>query len=341
MLQLIGIRNRPSDGYSRVDVAGVSMSDYAADFALLGTINIPQAKDENRRALDEIGGADGLIMKLGVNPDTGLTTAQVKTHLSVFGDNSMPSSPQTSYLTLLVEALSDTTLLILLAAAAVSFGTGYWEDPDIGWVEGAAIFIAVFLVSNISAMNDYSKEIQFRELEKSSAQDQQASVLRNGAIEQINPKDIVIGDILVLQAGDQIAADCVIVDSSEVCSNESALTGEPVDLTKRKDADCFLLSSCLITETKQDKCKAVVIGTGMSSQWGKIKAELVTETVNTPLQDKLQRMTELVSIPAPYMFMHPIAHIVTITDSFAVFVSFLRSVTSAWHSPPPPSPRWL
>jgi P-type Ca2+ transporter type 2C len=274
------------------------MADCTADLALLATLNVPQGKDENRKALDAIGGVSALLKKLGVNPDTGLTAAQVKSHLELFGDNSMPASPQTSFLTLLLEALSDTTLLILLAAAAVSFGIGYWEDPEIGWVEGAAIFIAVFLVSNISAMNDYSKEIQFRELEKSSAQDQMASVLRDGVIEQINPKDIVIGDILVMQAGDQIPADCVIIDSSEVSSSESALTGEPIDLKKKLDGDCFLLSSCLITESKLDKCKAVAIGTGMNSQWGKIKAELVTESVNTPLQDKLERMTELVCATA-------------------------------------------
>eukprot|EP00604_Paraphysomonas_vestita_P000372 CAMPEP_0174826142 /NCGR_PEP_ID=MMETSP1107-20130205/43561_1 /TAXON_ID=36770 /ORGANISM="Paraphysomonas vestita, Strain GFlagA" /LENGTH=129 /DNA_ID=CAMNT_0016058653 /DNA_START=566 /DNA_END=951 /DNA_ORIENTATION=+ len=71
-------------------------------------------------------------------------------------------------------------------------------------------------------------------------------------------------------------------------SNESALTGEPEDLKKCQDGDCFLLSSCLLTEGEE--CRAIAIGIGIHSQWGKIKANLVSEAVNTPLQDKLEEM---------------------------------------------------
>ena len=79
--------------------------------------------------------------------------------------------------------------------------------------------------------------------------------------------------------------------------NESSLTGEPDDLKKTRDKDCFLLSSCLVTEGEE--CRALVIGIGLHSQWGKIKANLVTESVNTPLQDKLEEMTKQVLI---YLF---------------------------------------
>ena len=126
------------------------------------------------------------------------------------------------------------------------------------------------------------------------------SVMRDGAIARVNPCDLVVGDIVVLQvrlfgsyyfillcyqAGDAIPADCVIVDESEVYSNESALTGilsqqyfrlpyccsfnssipllmlsgEPEDLSKSVRKDPFLLSSCLLTEA-QDKVLALVIG---------------------------------------------------------------------------------
>lgn len=93
-----------------------------------------------------------------------------------------------------------------------------------------------------------------------------------------------------------IPADCVLVDKSVVLANESSLTGEPDDLKKQRDKDCFLLSSCLITEGED--CKALVIGIGTHSQWGKIKANLVTEAVNTPLQDKLEDMAKMVSLCA-------------------------------------------
>jgi hypothetical protein len=86
-----------------------------------------------------------------------------------------------------------------------------------------------------------------------------------------------------------IPADCVIICNSEVSSSESALTGESEDMRKSRRVDCFLLSSCLITDG--DGCRALVIGIGLNSQWGKIKANLVTNSVNTPLQDKLEIMT--------------------------------------------------
>jgi Ca2+ transporting ATPase len=76
---------------------------------------------------------------------------------------------------------------------------GYWEDPKIGWIEGAAIFVAVFLVSNISAFNDYNKELQFRALEASTQQDEKTSVFREGKAELISPDELVVGDIIILQ----------------------------------------------------------------------------------------------------------------------------------------------
>ena len=91
-----------------------------------------------------------------------------------------------------------------------------------------------------------------------------------------------------------IPADAIICDDSILLSNESSLTGEPDDLKKSKEKDCFLLSSCLVTEASESR--AVVIGIGLHSQWGKIKAHLVSEAVNTPLQDKLEHMTKMVRL---------------------------------------------
>jgi Ca2+-transporting ATPase len=84
-----------------------------------------------------------------------------------------------------------------------------------------------------------------------------------------------------------------MLETHPIKSNESSLTGEPDDLKKTRDGDCFLLSSCTVTEGEQSR--GMVIGIGLRSQWGKIKANLVTEAVNTPLQDRLEDMTAFVS----------------------------------------------
>jgi len=95
-----------------------------------------------------------------------------------------------------------------------------------------------------------------------------------------------------------VPADAVLIDPGcEIMSNESALTGEPEDLRKRTDGkDPFLLSSCLVTSSAEggQGARAMVIGTGMKSQWGKIKANLVSEATETPLQEKLGRMAQLI-----------------------------------------------
>jgi Ca2+-transporting ATPase len=156
----------------------------------------------NKDNLNGLGGLESLAKQLGVSLDRGLTTYQVAAMKEKFGSNVFPEAPFDSYLELLIGALGDTTLQILLVAAAVSFGIGYWQDPEAGWIDGAAIFIAVFLVSNISAGNDYSKQLQFLALEKASQKDERTSVLRNGTIERINPTDIVVGDIIILQVNE-------------------------------------------------------------------------------------------------------------------------------------------
>jgi magnesium-transporting ATPase (P-type) len=165
---------------------------------VLDSLNEHEAST-NRENLDRLGGVEGLAKQLSVSLARGLTSAQVLSMREKFGSNIFPAAPFNSYLELLLGALSDATLQILLVAAAVSFGIGYWHDPEAGWIDGAAIFVAVFLVSNIAASNDYSKELQFLALEKASQKDERASVLRNGVIDRVNPTDIVVGDVIVLQ----------------------------------------------------------------------------------------------------------------------------------------------
>ena len=169
--------------------------------ALLDSLNVEQGRLENRKNLDDLGGVEKLCAMIGVDGNVGLTHDQVVVQRSKFGDNTFPESPMASYFELLLGTLSDTTLLILIAAAAVSLVIGVLSHPDDGWIEGTAIFIAVFLVSNISAGNDYTKQLQFLALEASSAKDERTSVLRAGSIERVNPRDLVVGDVLVLQVG--------------------------------------------------------------------------------------------------------------------------------------------
>ena len=174
-------------------------NNLSVDQSLLNSLNVEQSVSENYNNLVKLGGQVKLCALLGVDITKGLSKQQVLNMREKFGRNEFPESPMDSYLKLLIGALSDTTLLILMFAATVSLIVGALEDPGQGWIEGIAIFIAIALVANISAGNDYSKQLQFIALEASSAEDDRCSALREGVIEVINPRDLVVGDILVLQ----------------------------------------------------------------------------------------------------------------------------------------------
>ena len=261
--------------------------------ATLNSLNVEQAKTDNLANLNALGGIEGLAELLGIDRERGLTTEQVQEMQNLFGLNVFPSAPQKMFIVLFYEALQDPVLLVLIGAACISLIVETIQNPSEGWIDAVAIYIAIFLVAIITSANDYSKELQFRELEKTSQQDEFSTVIRNGETQRVRAHEIVVGDICVFQAGDMIPADCIIVDYSKALCNEASLTGEPEDRKKSKDHDPFLLSSTLISESDGD-VKAMATGIGLNSQWGKIKANLITEDVNTPLQDKLERMTQLV-----------------------------------------------
>lgn len=165
----------------------------------LDSLNVEQSVKDNKANLEALGGVDGFVNMLGTNISTGLTTEQVNASRTKFGNNQFPEAPMEGYLSLLLGAFADPTLIVLLCAAAVSLIIGVINSPSDGWIEGAAIFIAVFAVANITAGNDYTKELQFRALESSSQDDERTSVMRNGVIERINPRDLVVGDVIILQ----------------------------------------------------------------------------------------------------------------------------------------------
>lgn len=175
-----------------------------------------------------------------------------------------------------------------MVAAVVSLVVGLYEDPQKGWIEGAAILFAVLIVAVVTATNNYNKELQFRKL-NAVKEDVSVIVIRGGRNVTVNVKELVVGDIVVLNAGDRIPADGVLIKGSDVTVNESSLTGESDDRKKsvdpaREGGDRFMMSG---TDLSTGYANIVVTAVGDQSKWGKTKAKLAAETVATPLQEKL------------------------------------------------------
>jgi magnesium-transporting ATPase (P-type) len=194
-------------------------------------------------------------------------------------------------LELFLESFEDTTIIVLVVAAIVSFAVGVYEDPQKGWIEGVAIIFAVLVVAIVTATNNYNKERQFRQL-SAVREDVSIVVLRAGRNVSINIKQLVVGDIVILNAGDRVPADGVLVSGSDVTVNESSLTGESDDCKKStnpfvEDGDRFMLSG---TDLSTGYAHVLITAVGEHSRWGKTRAKLVTEISATPLQEKLDTL---------------------------------------------------
>jgi magnesium-transporting ATPase (P-type) len=176
----------------------------------------------------------------------------------------MPVPDAKTWFSLFMASFEDTTLIILIVSAIVSLAVGFYGDPAKGWIEGAAILAAVLIVAVVTATNDYSKDQQFRAL-NAIKDNISVQVLRSGARTQISTTEVLVGDVVLLESGDKVPADGVLIRGADVTANESSLTGEPEDVRKGADEgdDPFLLSGCVLTG---GHCAMLVIAVGAESR---------------------------------------------------------------------------
>ncbi len=106
------------------------------------------------------------------------------------------------------------------------------EEPNVEWIEGTAILVAVCVVVLVTSFNDWSKEKQFRGLQSKIDSDQKISVLRDGIIIQLPVKEIVVGDICQIFYGHLIPADGLVLESNDLKVEEASLTGEAALIKK-------------------------------------------------------------------------------------------------------------
>jgi Ca2+-transporting ATPase len=284
----------------------------------LDSFNSDEALQVNVKALQSIGGISGLLQKLNTDISEGISDSEdsLAARAESFGANFFPEPECTTWMQLFIASFNDTTLQILIVAAAISLGVGLYEDPDKGWIEGVAIIIAILIVAIVTASNDYEKEKQFRKL-NAVKDDVFVTAVRGGHSMRIKARELVVGDLVKLHAGDKIPADGVVVAAVDVTANESSLTGEPDDKPKaalaatsskavskkrgknaavadeEDEIDPFLLSG---TTLSSGFCTMVATAVGESSKWGQTKAKLAVEHEDTPLQEKLDTLAAQIGI---------------------------------------------
>ena len=270
---------------------------------------------------------------LGTDIKTGLTHDEVKKRLHHYGKNELIEKKKKNIFIKFLEQFNDFMIIILLSAAAVSFITSIMQgDADI--TEPVIILAIVILNALLGVIQEKRAEKSLEALKKLSSP--HACVLRNGNELNIPAANVVPGDILIISAGDLVAADCRLVTSNNLTTDESSLTGESVnaekdasvvleEFTALGDRKNIILSSTSVTA---GKATAIVTGTGMNTEVGHIANMLLDdETPQTPLQLKLADTGKTLGIAA--LFVCLFIFIVGLFRHLPPFDMFMTAVSLA------------
>lgn len=244
--------------------------------------------------LREMGGVDALAKALNSDIHSGLSAHEVSTgmdlRINTYGRNVFKYPPPKSFFALMFDALKDPMIIILCIAALVSLTISLAvtkKRDEFAYLEGIAIIIVIAVVVLVQAVIDKQKDAKFRQL--NSVKDcYNVLVRRAGNPTSITTDQLVVGDVIQISAGDKLPADCIFIESSSgLKTNESAMTGEPIDIKKSLQGDPFLYSGTSISE---GVATVLVVAVGEQSQWGVILKSLVVEPGDTPLQERLSTL---------------------------------------------------
>ncbi len=168
--------------------------------------------------------AAAVAAALGTDPARGLATEEAARRLEEGGANELEEKPRPSFLSLLVEQFKDFLVIILIVAAVISIALGEWVDA-------AAIILLVILNAVIGVVQESRAEQALAALKKMAAPD--ARVMRGGSTLVIPSRGLVPGDLVFLEAGNHVPADCRLVEAASLRVEEASLTGESVPVEKQ------------------------------------------------------------------------------------------------------------
>ena len=238
-----------------------------------------------------------------ISEDKGLSDDQVLKNREKYGSNELQAQKKKSLFVKFLEQFKDFMIIVLILAAVVSGVVGYMEDGKI--TDSLIILVVVIVNAIIGVAQEAKAEKSLEALQKLSSHS--AKVIRNGQVNVVASKELVPGDIVVLDTGDYVPADLRIIEAANLKSQEASLTGESVPAEKNSatienekvgvgDRTNMLFSSSLIT---YGRGKGVVVATGMNTEVGKI-AGIISNTVKseTPLQTKLNKLGKTLGIAA-------------------------------------------
>ncbi len=259
----------------------------------------------------------------------GLTSAEAAARLLQNGPNAIKSGKKKSKLLLFFAQFKDLMTLILVAAAALSAVLAFVTRDKNELADTGILLFIIFLNALVGFLQQYRADAALEKLKKLSSAT--AKVVRDGKIVVIDAETLVVGDVIELEEGDRVPADCRILSASDFRTDESALTGEsrPVKkgecivkkraLAERKNT-AFMSTYCV-----HGRARALVVSTGMATETGKIAALLKEEKGSpSPLDKTLARLGKLITA-----VVLAVAAVLFLGGILAGRVSFLQNVMNA------------
>lgn len=260
------------------------MKDLSTQPAPMNTIQYP-VNDAHSLSIEE------LLKQLHTNSDKGLSAIEVKERQELFGKNTIEQKKNKSPILIFLSQFVSPMVYMLFAAVALSF---FFKE----WLDGFAILAVILINAVIGFLMEFQAERSMDALKKMTLVN--AKVFRDNNLTEIPSSEIVAGDILFVEPGDMVLADARILNPSQFQVDESALTGEsmPVDKhDKMVEKETILAERTNMvykgTNVTNGNTKAIVTGTGMETELGKIASMVQSAKRNvTPLEKKLEQFSK-------------------------------------------------
>ena len=246
-----------------------------------------------------------VVAAQGTDEQSGLGTDVAARRLTEHGPNKLDEAEKTPLWIRFFQQMADPMVIMLIAAAAISAITGAIQG-EVDFADVIIIMAVVIINSALGVIQEAKSEEALAALQEMSAA--QSKVIRDGKLVMLHSSELVPGDVILLEAGDSVPADCRVIESASMKIEEAALTGESVPVEKHANAIelaagtddvplgdrknmCYMGSTVVY-----GRGRAVVVGTGMNTEMGKIAGALTEAKEElTPLQVKLDELSRILT----------------------------------------------
>lgn len=252
-----------------------------------------------------LASAEDVLKEQSTSADAGLSTAEAQTRQAKFGPNKLKEEEKTPLWIRFFQQMADPMVIMLIVAAVISAVTGMIQGES-EWADVIIIMAVVIINSALGVIQEAKSEEALAALQEMSAA--QSKVIRDGKQISLHSSELVPGDIVLLEAGDAVPADCRVLESASMKIEEAALTGESVPVEKHADPIALDGADDVPLGDRKNMCymgstvvygrgRAVVCGTGMDTEMGKIAGALNDAKEElTPLQVKLAELSKILTV---------------------------------------------